>query len=103
MAQAFGVGGIADGNLLRADPFLLLPSFFADLPLPLTRLRMDDGMLTMTDETMTWILVMTSLVYEPFALDVQERLVGAFKTSAATLWPAHRELQIRRLGAVFFA
>jgi predicted exporter len=103
LAQAFGVGGIADGNLLRADPFLLLPSFFADLPLPLTRLRMDDGMLTATEGNMTWILVMTSLAHEPFALDVQERLVGAFNASAAALRAAHPELQIRRLGAVFFA
>jgi predicted exporter len=103
LAQAFGVGGIADGSLLRADPFLLLPSFFADLPLPLTRLRMDDGMLTATDGNMTWILVMTSLAHEPFALDVQERLVGAFNASSVTLRAAHRELQIRRLGAVFFA
>jgi predicted exporter len=103
LAQAFGVGGIADGNLLRADPFLLLPSFFADLPLPLTRLRMDDGMLTVTDGNMTWILVMTSLAREPFALDVQERLVGAFNASSTALRAAHRELQIKRLGAVFFA
>ena len=103
MAQAFGVGGMADGSLLRADPFLLLPSFFADLPLPLTRLRMEDGMLTVSDENMTWILVMTSLAHEPFALDVQERLVGAFDTSSNALRAAHRELQIRRLGAVFFA
>jgi len=64
---------------------------------------MDDGMLTVTDDNMTWILVMTSLAHEPFALDVQERLVGAFKTSSAALRAAHPELQIRRLGAVFFA
>jgi predicted exporter len=99
LAQAFGIGGIADSSLLRADPFLLLPSFFADLPLPLTRLRMDDGMLTATDGNMTWILVMTSLAHEPFALDVQERLVGAFNASSAALRAAHRELQIRRLVA----
>ncbi len=103
MAQAFGVGGMADGSLLRADPFLLLPTFFADLPLPLTRLRLDDGMVTVTEDNMTWILVLTSLAYEPFALDVQERLVGAFKNSSAALGAAHPELQIRRLGAVFFA
>jgi len=103
LAQAFGVGGIADGKLLRADPFLLLPSFFADLPLPLTRLRMDDGMLTVTDGNITWILLMASLAHEPFALDVQERLVGAFSASSAALRAAHPGLQIRRLGALFFA
>jgi len=102
-AQAFGVGGIADGNLLRSDPFLLLPSFFADLPFPLTRLRMDDGMLTVTDSSGTWILVMATLTGEPFALDMQERLVGAFDRSAAALREFYPGLQIKRLGAVFFA
>jgi predicted exporter len=103
LAQAFGVGGIADGNLLRADPFLLLPSFFADLPLPLSRLRMEDGMLTVTDGNMTWILVTTLLRGEPFALEVQERLLGAFDSSSSALREAHPGLQIKRLGAVFFA
>ncbi|MBO0756539.1 MAG: hypothetical protein J2P54_11800 [Bradyrhizobiaceae bacterium] len=103
MAQAFGVGGIADGNLLRSDPFLLLPSFLAGLPFPLTRLRMDDGMLTVTDGNVTWILVMATLTDEPFALDVQERLVGAFDRSTAALRELYPGLQIKRLGAVFFA
>jgi predicted exporter len=103
LAQAFGVGGIADGNLLRADPFLLLPSFFADLPLPLSRLQMDDGMLTVTDGNMTWVLVMTLLRGGPFSLDVQERLLGAFDSSATALRGTHPGLQIKRLGAVFFA
>ena len=103
LAQAFGVGGIADGNLLRADPFLLLPSFLAALPLPLSRLRLEDGALTVTDGSMTWVLVLTSLRGEPFALDVQERLLAAFKSSSIALEAAHPGLQIKRLGAVFFA
>ena len=103
LAQAFGVGGIADGNLLRTDPFLLLPSFFADLPLPLSRLRMENGMLTVNDGNMTWVLVMTLLHGEPFALDVQERLLGAFNASTTALLKTHPGLEIKRLGAVFFA
>ena len=103
MAEAFGIGGIADGNLLRSDPFLLLPSFLTGLPFPLTRLRMDDGMLTVTDGNVTWILVMATLTGEPFALDVQERLVGAFDRSDAALRELNPGLQIKRLGAVFFA
>ena len=103
LAQAFGVGGIADGTLLRADPFLLLPSFFADLPLPLSRLRMVDGVLTVTDGNMTWVLVMTVLRGEPFSLNVQEQLLGAFASSSTALQKLHPGLQIKRLGAVFFA
>lgn len=103
MAQAFGVGGIVDGNLLRSDPFLLFPSFLADLPFPLTRLRIDDGMLTVTDGHVTWFLIMARLTGEPFALQVQQRLVDAFDHSAAVLRELHPGLQIKRLGAIFFA
>jgi predicted exporter len=103
MAQVFSVGGLADGNLLRIDPFLLLPSFFAALPIPLSRLKLDDGMLTVNDDQMIWVAVVGSLVGEPFALDVQERLVRAFDASAAALHDATPGIQIKRLGAVFFA
>jgi predicted exporter len=103
LAQAFGVGAIVDGNLLRSDPFLLMPSFFADLPIPSSRLRMEDGVLTVADGHMTWVLVLALLHGEPFALDVQAHLVDTFNTSLIALRAAHPGLQIKRLGAVFFA
>ncbi|ALG72919.1 hypothetical protein VY88_15145 [Azospirillum thiophilum] len=103
LSQLFGVGGIADAGLLRNDPFLLLPSFLTALPFPLSRLTLDDGMLTVTEKGTTWILVGATLSREPFELEVQSRVVEAFDASASQLAAVHPDLQIKRLGAVFFA
>jgi len=103
LSQLFGVGGMADAGLLRNDPFLLLPSFLTALPFPLSRLTLDDGMPSVTEGGTIWVLVSATLSREPFELDVQDRVVGAFDRSAATLTAAHAGLRIKRLGAVFFA
>ena len=103
MAQVFGVGGLVNGQLLRSDPFLLLQAFMADLPVPLSRLALDEGMLTVTDHGIVWVAVLANLTGEPFALETQERLVGSFEGSVAKLRSRHEGLELRRLGAVFFA
>jgi predicted exporter len=103
MAQVFGVGGLVNGQLLRSDPFLLLQAFMADLPVPLSRLALDEGMLTVTDRGIVWFAVLANLTGEPFALAIQERLVGSFESSAAKLRRRHAGLELKRLGAVFFA
>jgi predicted exporter len=81
LSQVFGLTGLADAKLLRRDPFMLLPAFFAALPLPSSRLGFDDGMLSVTDSGMTWILV-------------------SGRQTARTTDPA---VQILHAGAVFFA
>ena len=103
MAQIFSVGGIVNARLLRTDPFLLLQAFMIDLPVPLSRLALDDGMLTVTDHGIVWIAVLGNLTGEPFALETQERLVGTFQQSAARVRSRYAGLQLKRLGAVFFA
>ncbi|PWC35982.1 hypothetical protein [Azospirillum sp. TSO35-2] len=103
LSQLFGVGGMADAGLLRNDPFLLLPSFLTGLPFPLSRLTLDDGMLSVTEGATSWVLVGATLSREPFDLDVQDRVVGAFDASVAALTAAHPGLQVKRLGAIFFA
>jgi predicted exporter len=100
LSQAFGFAGPVDAGLLRTDPFLLLPSFFTNLPFPLSRLPPDDGMLSVTEDGVTWVLVSATLAGEPFELDLQERLVAAFDASVGAAPPG---LQVKRLGAVFFA
>jgi predicted exporter len=103
MAQIFTVGGIVNARLLRTDPFLLLQAFMIDLPLPLSRLTLDEGMLTVTDHGIVWIAVLGKLTGEPFALATQDRLVGTFQQSAARLHSRYAGLKLKRLGAVFFA
>jgi predicted exporter len=103
LAQAFGVGGAANSDLLRADPFMLLPAFLTDLPVPLSRLLPDDGMLSVQDGGLTWVAIIGQVLGEPFSLDVQARLVSTYDTSSSTLRTADRSLEILRTGAVFFA
>jgi predicted exporter len=103
LAQAFGVGGMATSDLLRSDPFMLLPSFLASLPVPLSRLAPDDGVLSVADNGTTWVAIIGQLLDEPFSLDVQARLVGAFDKTSSKLRAADPSLQVLRTGAVFFA
>ncbi len=103
LAQAYGVGGIGGGALLRNDPFSLLPSFLAGLPVPMPRVVWDDGFPTVAGGGKTWVLLVRSLAFEPFDLDGQERLAEAFSRSEAALRAAHPGVETRRAGAVFFA
>ncbi|MDR3439087.1 hypothetical protein [Telmatospirillum sp.] len=101
LSQVYGFVGMADAALLRNDPFLLMPAFFTNLPLPLSRLTLDDGMLSATVDGTTWILVAGRLTGQPFALDEQKRLGRALDLDGLTA--ARPGLEILRLGAVFFA
>ena len=103
MSQVFGIAGMADPRLLRRDPFLLLPAFFAALPLPSSRLSLDDGMLSVTGAGITWILVTGRLQGDPYALDVQERLNAGYEKASRALSTADPDIRILHVGAVFFA
>jgi len=100
LSQVFGFVGMADARLVQRDPFLLMQGFFAALPLPLSKLTLDDGMLSMNDGGTTWVLIAGRLTDEPYALDVQRRLIGPLDEAVAHLGPG---LEVLRLGAVFFA
>ncbi len=101
MSQVYGFVGIADAGLLRHDPFLLMQSFFTHLPLPLSRLSLDDGMLTVADQGTTWILLSGRMTGEPFALAEQARLGKVLDLDG--LEKDRPGLEVLRLGAVFFA
>jgi len=103
LSQVFGFVGLADAGLLRNDPFLLLPSFFTSLPFPLSRLTLDEGMLTVVENGTTWILLNTTLRRDPFELAAQDALVGAFDRSVDALRAQTPGIEVKRLGAVFFA
>lgn len=102
MAQIVGPGAVADARLLKADPFLLLPSFLLSLPFPSTKLTLDEGMLSLTDESGVHILLSAKLLGDPFDLKVQKTIVSTFNRYEASL-AGQDSPSIRRLGAVFFA
>ena len=103
LSQVFGFVGLGDARLLQDDPFLLLPAFFAGLPLPMSRLAADDGMLSVTADGRTQVLVAGHLTGEPYALDVQRRLSAVLDPTIDRLRVRYPELAFLRLGAVFFA
>lgn len=103
LARVFGPLGFGNAALLRADPFLLLPGFLAGLPVPLSRLTLDDGMLSVSDQGTHWVLVRATVNGNPMALDIQETVVTALDAAASTLQAQVPGLQLKRLGTVFFA
>ncbi|MBV5323826.1 MAG: hypothetical protein J0626_00375, partial [Rhodospirillaceae bacterium] len=103
MAQIYGVGSFADAQLLSADPFLLLPRFLSQLPVPLARLVPDEGRLTATADGNVWVLVSGEVVGDPYALDPQQRFTDRIDESVASLAVRYPGLSVKRTGAVFFA
>jgi predicted exporter len=103
LSQVFGIAGLADARLLRRDPFMLLPGFLAALPAPSSRLGIDDGMLSVADAGVTWILVSGHLLGDPYALDIQARMSAAFDAATRAVREVAPEVQILHAGAVFFA
>lgn len=101
LSQVFGFVGTTSAALVRADPFLLTSDFFTGLPLPLSRLALDDGLLTVRDQGLTWVMVSARLLGQPYALDVQRRLDAALDLDGLTRDTPG--LRVLKLGAVFFA
>lgn len=103
LAQVYSVGGFADSRLLATDPFLLLPSYLSNLPVPASRLALDHGWLSVTDGSVTWVLVSGKLLADPFAMEIQERVVSAIEEKSAVLVAATPDMRILKTGAIFFA
>lgn len=103
LASVFGPLGIADGALLRRDPFLLLPTYLAHLPQPMPLLVPDEGVLSVSDGPLTYVLVTAQLNGDPFALAFQDRFIAGFDAIEQRLRQATPDLRLLRLGAVFYA
>ena len=101
LSQIYGFVGTTDARLVKTDPFLLMPSFFTGLPLPMSRLTLDDGMLSLIQDGMTWVMVSGKLTGEPYALDVQKHLLATLDLEGLT--KADPALKVLKLGAVFYA
>ena len=103
LAQAYGFMGISSPELIKNDPFLLLPAFFTSLPVPMSRLSMDDKLLTTQQNDTTWIMIHARLKGEVFSLDLQEQVVNIFNQTTSVQKQQFPELKILHTGAIFFA
>ncbi|HEX7968814.1 MAG TPA: MMPL family transporter, partial [Stellaceae bacterium] len=103
LANVYGPAAIADGTLLRRDPFLLLPSFLTELPTPLPRLVPDEGVLSVRDGAKTYVLISAQLSGDAFTLAVQDRFMRVFAAAEEKLRSRLPDLRVLRFGAVFYA
>jgi predicted exporter len=97
LSQVYGFGGIADARLLARDPFLLFPAFLTGLPIPASRLGLDEGRPTVTEDGVTWVLVTGRLTGEATSLAFQQRFAAAYAAAAPP------GVKLLRLGTVFYA
>ena len=103
LSEVFGLIGLADRHLLKSDPFLLMPAFFTALPIPLSRLAPEDGLLSMQENGVTWFLVGGQLQGSPFDLDIQKKVTALYDDVLHEEDIHYPGLEVLHLGAVFFA
>ena len=63
-------------QLLSEDPLLLFPSFLQSLPQPPGKLEVIDGMLTVREGEMSYILVNVTLRHDPFNISQQPQVIN---------------------------
>ena len=103
LSQVYGPVGMADAGLLKRDPFLLLPAYFANLPLPLSRVTADEGVLSVRDGGRTYVFISARLAGEVFSLRDQDRFAAFLDQVEERLRSQVEGLDILRIGAVFYA
>ncbi len=103
IASVYGPSSIADVELLRRDPFLLLPQFLSNLPMPVARFTPDDGVLSMREDDQTWVLLVAQLNGNVYSGAFQDRFISAFNAAERKLRASLPHLQVLRVGAIFYA
>ncbi|HLI78665.1 MAG TPA: MMPL family transporter, partial [Candidatus Binataceae bacterium] len=103
IASVYGPSSIADVNLLRHDPFLLMPEYLGNLPMPVARFSPDDGILSMRDHDQTWVLLIAELNGNVYSGAFQDRFISTFDAVERRLRATTPDLQILRVGAIFYA
>jgi len=103
IASVYGPSSIADVNLLRRDPFLLMPEFLSTLPMPSARFAPDDGVLSIRDGGETWVLIIAQLNGNVYSGAFQDRFIQTFNAAERKLNAAMPHLRVLRVGAIFYA
>jgi predicted exporter len=103
IANLYGPSAIADASLLRHDPFLLLPEFLSNLPVPSGRLTPDDGVLSIRDRDLTWVLLAVDLNGNAYSGDFQDRVIATLDSTVQQLQATMPHLQVLRVGTIFYA
>lgn len=99
LAQAYSVMGNVTAAQLENDPFNLSMDYMTSLPMAEMNFSFRDGFLTTKHDGKVWVLVSGSLLGEPYALDMQDKVSEALKVSLA----AYQDVTFYKTGAIFYA
>lgn len=99
MHQPFRVGMPTNA---AEDPFGFLQRWLSSLPLANTRLMIDDGLLTVRDGSMNYVLVIAEPEGSAFDSNVQSRVVPAVRAAEDVL-KSTTDAVLLRTGAIFYA
>jgi predicted exporter len=99
----YGPANFANARLIGHDPFLLLPNFLVGLPLPQSKLALENGVLAVRDGQTNYVFVSAELAGDPFATEFQERFHTAFDGAVADSTKTAPGLKVVRAGAIFYA
>ncbi len=103
LGSLYGPAGFANAGLISHDPFLLLPNYFLNLPLPQSRLAAEDGALSVRDGDETYVFVSADLGGDPYATRFQTNFDAFLSPTLDRLAQQAPGLKVLRTGAVFFA
>lgn len=103
LSMLYGPGGFADGKLLARDPFLLMPAYFLSLPVPQSKFSFEDGVLSLKEGNLAYVLVSVDLAGNPYATKFQAAFVSAVEKTVASLKAQTPDLTVLRTGAIFYA
>jgi len=103
IATVYGPSSIVDANLLRYDPFLLMPEFLNHLPMPSLGLTPDDGVLSTREASLTWVLLVVQLHGDVYSGTFQKRFISVLDAAIRLASAQTPGLQVLRAGAIFYA
>jgi predicted exporter len=103
LANLYGPAPVADRALLREDPFFLFPDFLVQLPVPLPRVHVDDGILSVEDGGKNYVLLVAELAGDSYAIDFEDRLTATLGMAESQLREQIPGFTLLRFGAVFYA
>jgi predicted exporter len=103
LANIYGPIAFGDAILLRQDPFFLLPTYLASLPLPMSRVVNDEGLLSVSDRGKTFVVIEAELNSNVFSLAAEKQFVRTINASERDLRASAPDIELLRVGSIFYA
>lgn len=103
LANVYGPIGLSDATLIRQDPFFLLPTYLASLPLPMWRVVNDEGLLSISDRGKTFVVIEAELNSNVFSLAAGKQFVDMINAAERDLRASTPSVEVLRLGSIFYA